>query len=50
MKLSIPLEKKFNRHDEYKGRGMEPVDVVIEVNIGSSISPTMVRIGKNTSP
>ena len=50
MELSIPLEKKLNKHDEYKKRRMELVDEVSEVNIGSSVSPKMVRIGKNTSP
>ena len=50
MELSIPLEKKLNKHDEYKRRRMELVDEVSEVNIGSSVSPKMVRIGKNTSP
>ena len=50
MELSIPLEKKINKHDEYKRRRMELVDEVSEVNLGCSVSPKMVRIGKNTSP
>ena len=50
MELSIPLEKKLNKHGEYKRMRMEPVDEVSEVNLGSSVSPKMVRIGKNTSP
>ena len=50
IKLSIPLEKNFNRHDEYKGRRAEPVDEVVEINIGTLISPKMVKIGKNASP
>ena len=50
MKLAIPLEKNFNRHDEYKGKRVEPVDEVIEINIGSSVSPKMIKIGKNASP
>ena len=27
MKLAIPLEKNFNRHDEYKGKRVEPVEM-----------------------
>ena len=50
MKLVIPLEKNFNKHDEYKGKRAEPVDEVIEINIGSPISPKMIKNGKNTSP
>ena len=50
MELSIPLEKKLNKHDEYKKRRMELVDEVSELNIGSFVCPKMVRIGKNTSP
>ena len=50
MKLAIPLEKNFNRHDEYRGKRSEPVDEVLEINIGSSISPKMIKIGKNASP
>ena len=50
IELSIPLEKNFNRHDEYKGRRAEPVDEVVEVNIGTPASPKIIKIGKNTSP
>ena len=31
IELSIPLEKNFNRHDEYKGRRTEPIDEIIEI-------------------
>ena len=37
-------------HDEYKGRRVEPVDEIIEINIGTPISPKMVKIEKNASP
>ena len=47
MEVAIPLEKNFNRHDEYKGWKYEAFDEVIEINIGSSVSPEMIRIGKN---
>ena len=50
IELSIPLEKNFNRHDEYKGRRVEPIDEVIEINIGTHVSPKMVKVGKNASP
>ena len=44
IELSIPLEKNFNRHDEYKGRRHEPVDEIIEINIGSPVFPKMIKI------
>ena len=50
IKLSIPLENNFNRHDDYKGRRVELVDEVIEINIGTHVSPKMVKVGKNASP
>ena len=50
MKLEIPLKKNFNRHDEYKGKRSEPVDEVIEINIGTPVSPKMIKIGNNSSP
>ena len=50
MKLAIPLEKNFKRHDGYKGKRVEPVDEVIDINIGSSVSPKMIKIGKKASP
>ena len=50
IELSWPLENNFNRHDEYKGRRAELVDVVVEINIGTPVSPKMVKIGKNASP
>ena len=50
IELSIPLEKNFNRNDEYKGRRAELVDEVVEINIGTHVSPKMVNIGKNASP
>ena len=50
IELSIPLEKNFNRHDEYKGRRVEPIDEVIEINIGTFVSPKMVKIENNASP
>ena len=46
----IPLEKNFNRHGKYKGRRVDPVDEVVEENIGSHVSPKMVKIRKNASP
>ena len=49
IELSIPLENNFNRHDEYKGRRVEPVDEIVDINIGSYVSPKMVKIGKNAS-
>ena len=50
MNLAIPLEKNFNRHDEYRGKRAEPVDEILEVKIGSFVSPKMIKIGKNASP
>ena len=50
MTLAIPLEKNFNRHDEYGGKRAEPVDEALEINIGCSVSPKMIKIGKNASP
>ena len=49
IEISIPLEKDFNRHNEYKGRRAEPVDEVNEMNIGSYVSPKMIKIGRNAS-
>ena len=46
IELSISLENNFNRHDEYKGRRAGLVDEIIEINIGSHVSPKMVKIGK----
>ena len=40
----------FNRHDESKGKSVERVDEVIEINIGTPISPKMIKIRKNASP
>ena len=45
IELSIPLEKNFNRHDEYKGRRVEPIDEIVEINIVTHVSPKMVKIG-----
>ena len=50
MKLAIPLEKNFNRHDEYRGKRVERVDEILEINIGCLVSPKMIKIGKNASP
>ena len=49
IELSIPLENSFNRLDEYKRRRAELVDEIFEINIGSYVSPKMVKIGKNAS-
>lgn len=47
--ITFPLEKNFNRHDEFKGKRSKLVDEVIEINIGSSCSPKWIKIGKNAS-
>ena len=47
----VTLERVFNRHDMCKDKQNEDEsEVVFEINIGSTSSLRMIKIGKNTSP
>jgi hypothetical protein len=47
----VPLERIFDRHDMYKGKlVIDKFEEAFEINIGSTSSPRMIKIGKKTTP
>lgn len=47
----VPLERMFDQNDMYKGRLINDQDYeIMEFNIGSDMSPRIVKLGKGTTP
>jgi hypothetical protein len=47
----VPLERIFDRHDMYKRQPItDQSEEAVEIKIGSTFSPRMIKIGKNTTP
>jgi hypothetical protein len=46
----VPLKRIFDRHDMYKGKKViDQSEEYFEINIGSTYTPRMVKLGNNTT-